>query len=77
MPANKYSISIKMKPASFNAYAGEERNPKMMTNVGMAMMEAVTERKSFCMAEMDVVLGMSGNSWRKKDLKPTAFIMTY
>ena len=66
MPANKYSISIKMKPASFNAYAGEERNPKMMTNIGMAMMVAVTERKSFCMAEMDVVLGMGDNSWRNK-----------
>ena len=66
MPANKYSTSINIKPAFFNAYAGEERNPKMMTNIGMAMMVAVTERKSFCMGKMDVVLGMSGNSWRKK-----------
>ena len=66
MPANKYSTSINMKPASFNAYAGEERNPKMMTNVGMAMMEAVTERKSFCMGKMDVVLSVGDNSGCKK-----------
>lgn len=55
MPANKYSASINMNPAPFNAYAGEERNPKIMTSTGMAMMMAVTERKSFYMAEMDVV----------------------
>ena len=55
MPANKYSASINMNPAPFNAYAGEERNPKIMTSTGMAMMMAVTERKSYYMAEMDVV----------------------
>ena len=62
IPANKYSTSINMKPVSFNAYAGEERNPKMMTSIGMAMMVVVTERKSFCMAKMDVVLGMGDNT---------------
>ncbi len=62
MPANKYSTSINMKPASFGAYAGEERNPKMMPNIGMAMMVAVTERKNFCMGKMDVVLSVGDNS---------------
>ena len=62
MPANKYSTSINIKSASFNVYAGEERNPKMMTNIGMAMLVAVTERKSFCMGKMDVVLRVGDNS---------------
>ena len=62
MPANKYSISINMKPVSFNAYAGEERNPKMMTNIGVAMIVAVTERKSFCMGKMDMALSVGDNS---------------
>ena len=66
MPANKYSISINMKPVPFKAYAGEEKNPKMMTSIGMAMMVAVTKRKSFCMAKMDVVLSAGDNSLCKK-----------
>ena len=68
MPANKYSISINMKSVLFKAYAGEERNPKMMTSIGMAMMVAVTERKSFCMAEVGVVLSVGDSSeWKRFD----------
>ena len=37
-----------------------------MTNIGMAMLVAVTERKSFCMGKMDVVLSVGDNSWCEK-----------